>query len=171
MKHKKNSRTFFTHGWLFFIFLILNTQPLWIGIPISIVYMDPRFAAACIIMFLFSILIPPLHWGMRFIHIKDGKIIVRRLFFALFLPIQHSVNVALSNVVFIEFRFIDGNSRGQKMGAKLAETPCLVLIKNDESIERIILLGYSNKQVAKIKHAILEENKEILVLNDWINKD
>ena len=69
----------------------------------------------------------------------------------------------------MELKFTYENSMGNKIGDGIK--PCLILTKKDKTIERIVLLGYSNKQVAAIKQAILEENKEIVVLKDWINKE
>ena len=169
MKHKKNSRTFFTHGWIFFVCFLINGVPIWLGIPASVISNDIRLAVQSIIIFLFSITIPPFHWATRFIYLQNGRIIVRRPFFAIFFPVQHSVSIKLSDVECMELKFTYENSMGNKIGDGIK--PCLILTKKDKTIERIVLLGYSNKQVAAIKQAILEENKEIVVLKDWINKE
>ena len=170
MNSKKNNRIFFTHGWIFYVSLITTVSPLWQGALFAIILLDLRILVIGMIILLLMLPLPPLHWAMRFIHLKDGRIKVNGLFFALFSPLQYKVNVPLNEISFIEFRFIEGNSKGGKV-LHAWIVPCLILMMNDESVERIILLGYSNKQIAKIKHAILEENKEILVLNDWINKE
>lgn len=170
MKPQKNGKTFFTHGWIFYVSLIITASPLWLGAVFAIIALDAKILFFGMLIFPLMLPLPPLCWATRFIYLKNGVIKTKGVFFCIFLPIQHRVSVNLCDVEFIELKFIDGNSRGHSLGSKASNMPCLILIKKDNSIERIILFGYSNKQVSTIKQAILEENNQIIVLKDWITK-
>ena len=76
-------------------------------------------------------------------------------------PIQHRCKVCLSDVVIADFGFVQGDSRGNPIYHAWG-IPCLNLFLSDDSMERIVLCGYSMEQIKQIEEALLEENRDIL---------
>ena len=101
------------------------------------------------------------HWfTFRVISIKNGHLFASPDFTPI-KPIQHKCRVDLSAVIIADFGYIQGDSRGRPI-FRAWDIPCLLLTLADGTIEKIVLCGYSKRQITKIENLLHEENAEIL---------
>lgn len=159
-------RSFFTAGYLAIIGYVILLWPYVTGIDLAFhgmwwfllisPFMSYLFYAECCNWFCF-----------RVISIANGFIYASRSYTP-YNSIQHRCKVNLSDVVFADFCFVQGNSKGKEI-RHVWDAPCLSFTLSNETIERIVLLGYSKKQIKKIEKALIEECPDILFYHNSNN--
>ena len=100
-------------------------------------------------------------YTFRYISIKNGYIIASPCYTPIE-PIQHKCKVKLSEIVFADFGFVQGDSKGNYI-TRSWDTPCVALTLSNESVERIVFCGYSKAKIKEIEKALIAANSEILI--------
>lgn len=89
------------------------------------------------------------HRYIRLIVIKDTQISATQCFTPID-ALQHKAKILFSDVESVSFGYVQGDSKGKKI-YHAWDIPCLVFTMSDNSIERIVLCGYSKKQIIEIE--------------------
>lgn len=101
---------------------------------------------------------------MRIVSFKNGQLRVSRSPTPIH-PIQRRVQVLLEDVAFADFTFVQGDSNGKPL-FRSWDTPCIALTLKDESVEHIILLGFTMKQIREMDELLHELCPNILFVHD-----
>ena len=147
------------HNWVVFLVLTIYYVPILFFIVYLLIQKE-WWRGTFIFLLLVISNVTQVTYSLNFIVIKKG-IIYSPHSLSRFPSLQKKVKVNISDIIYVDFGY-ELVTTYAKGWIKESKYRCLKLYLKDEKIEKIFIIGFTNRQLKKLEKALKENNENLL---------